>query len=111
MTTFQDGPAKGQTLMLHRACKFLRVVSALGKWDALDQQKDTPRANEKIHAYQLVGYPFMVHINLGGGRGGFYASATYREVILQPEDATMRDASLWREWCEQNQHLVGQEDQ
>ena len=37
MTTFQDGPAKGMTLMLKRTPVYLRVVCSLGKVDALDQ--------------------------------------------------------------------------
>lgn len=102
MTTFQDGPAKGQHLMLKRHAKFLRVVVADGKWDALDQPEDTPQPNETLYAYVVVGEIGMCHINRGGGRGGFYAIANYRFVPIQPDQETMRDSSRWQAWCHAN---------
>lgn len=101
MTTFEDGPAKGQRLMLKRAAHFLRVVEANGKWDALDQPTDTPQPGEKLFAYEITGKPGMVHLNCGGGRGGSYPIATYRFLKEQPSDAEMRDAQAWGRWCEQ----------
>jgi hypothetical protein len=63
MTTFEDGPAKGQTLMLQRAPLFLRVViDPSGKVDALDQLTDKPASNEKIFAYVLTAEPGRFHI-------------------------------------------------
>jgi len=53
MTTFEDGPAKGQHLSLQRAPKFLRVVEDGGKWDALDQPTDEPRPGETLYAYRI----------------------------------------------------------
>jgi len=100
MTSFIDGPAKGQHLMLKRAARFIRVVDEVGKWDALDQPEDTPKATEKIYAYQVHGDVRACHINRGGGRGGFYPIAEYRFIVDQPDDATMRDADRWRAWCE-----------
>lgn len=99
MTTFQDGPANGQNLMLHRAVRFLRVVHDGTKWDALDQPDDTPAANETLYAYEIVGEPAMCHINRGGGRGGFYAIANYKLCNNQPEDSKMRSKTKWVDWC------------
>jgi len=99
MTTFQDGPAKGQHLMLRRCARFLRVVEANGKWDALDQLHDEPRPEETLYAYEIVGEPGMMHLNAGRGRGGCYPIATYRLVANQPTDADMRTTEAWHAWC------------
>ena len=103
MTRFNDGPAKGQNLMLKRAARFLRVVEENGKWDALDQREDTPKPTETIYAYTIVGEPGMSHIHASGGRGGFYTIANYRFVTPQPADSEMRDNNAWRTWCHNNQ--------
>jgi len=100
MTSFEDGPAKGQHLMLKRAARFLRVVEANGKWDALDQPTDTPQPKEKLYAYEITSKPGMCHINAGRGGSGFYPIATYRLVKTQPADAEMRTAEAWSRWCE-----------
>lgn len=101
MTTFQDGPAKGQRLMLHRAARFLRVTELNGKWDALDQPSDTPRPDEKLYAYEIVGKPGHMHLNTGRKPGGgFYPIAEYRFVPAQPTDAQMRDREQWYRWCD-----------
>lgn len=47
MTTFIDGPAKGQTLMLRRNPVYLIVTEENGKFDALDQLEDAPKPTEK----------------------------------------------------------------
>ena len=99
MTTFQDGPAKGQTLMLRRAARFLRVVEQGGKFDALDQISDKPQPLEKIYAYEIVGTAGMCHIRRTGGCG-FYAMANYKLVEPQPSDAEMRETKAWHDWCE-----------
>ena len=101
MTTFADGPAKGQCLILHRAAQFLRVTESNGKFDALDQLGDTPRPEEKLYAYQITGQPAMCHIRASRG-GGFYAIATYRFVANQPSDGEMRVAGAWHDWCAKN---------
>ncbi len=106
MTTFIDGPAKGQTLMLKRALMFLRVVNEGKKWDALDQPGDVPELSESLHAYQLTERPLMAHLNMGRGRGGFYPLSSYKLVQVQPTDAVMRDQAKWRQWCEENKNLV-----
>lgn len=84
--------------MLRRAVKFLRVVESGGKFDALDQLTDTPRPEETIYAYEVVGEVGMMHLNKRGG-GGFYPIATYRLVTSQPTDAQMRRNDAWRDWC------------
>lgn len=105
MTTFTDGPAKGQTLMLKRAAKFLRVTQADGKFDALDQIGDTPKPEETLFAYVLTGEVGHCHLNMGRGRGGFYPIATYRLVPEQPSQATMRLQGAWEAWCLANRNL------
>lgn len=100
MTHFEDGPAKGQTLMLKRAPHFLRVVETDGTWDALDQLDDQPEPQEKIYAYRRVGKPGMVHINTGRkNHGGFFSMAAYRFYSEQPADSQMRDSEQWQQWC------------
>jgi len=102
MTTFIDGPAAGQPLMLRRAARFIRVVESDGKWDALDQPEDTPKPDEKIYAYEVRGEVGSCHIQMRGkykGGGGFYPIASYGFVEKQPDDATMRDTAKWRQWC------------
>lgn len=99
MTSFTNGPAQGQHLMLKRAPLFLRVVEAAGKFDALDQLSDEPESGERLFAYRQVGEPGMVHLNRGRGHGGFYTIATYTLVAPQPDDATMRDTAAWQAWC------------
>lgn len=99
MTHFDNGPAAGQTLMLKRAPKFLRVVEALGVWDALDQLEDKPTPQETIYAYVRMGDPSMCHVNRGSKGSGWYMVANYRLVPEQPTDAQMRDTSAWQEWC------------
>lgn len=101
MTTFEDGPAKGQCLMLKRSPRFLRVTQHLHPketWDALDRLEDEPLVQEKLLAYERVGKPGVCHIHKRGG-GGFYTMASYRFVPTQPSDEQMRTVSAWREWC------------
>lgn len=98
MTTFQDGPAQGQRLMLKRAAMFLRVTECNGKWDALDQLNDRADHHEKLYAYRIVGVPGHCHINASGGRGGFYPVATYQFYDPQPTDSQMRDTGEWANW-------------
>lgn len=114
MTTFEDGPAKGQTLSLARAPLFLRVVhdnagTSQHGWDALDQPEDSPRERESIHVYLLAHKPGHVHINRGRKGSGWYAIASYRLYTQQPDDATMRDSGRWSVWVhDQNpQALAG----
>lgn len=102
MTTFTDGPAKGQTLSLRRAPVFLRVTEAAGKFDALDQLEDTPEPHETLHAYVLASKPGSMHLCVRGknrAAGGFYPLATYKLVENPPTDAVMR--AQWRAWTDQ----------
>jgi hypothetical protein len=80
MTTFLDGPAKGQRLMLKHSPKDLRVVEKEGQWDALDSPNDEPRSGETVHHYRLRTIKGTAHINTGRGRGGFYPIAEYAQV-------------------------------
>lgn len=104
MTKFNGGPANGQTLMLKRAPKFLRVTlkneRGKAKFDALDNPDDTPEAAETLMAYERFGLCGQVHLNMGRFRGGFYALAEYRYVLDQPSDLEMRNSVKWEKWCE-----------
>lgn len=101
MTSFKDGPAQGQSLMLKRAPIYLRVVQdGDGMWDGLDQPSDEPAATEKVFAYKITGQPGHCHINMGRGRGGFYPIAEYAICPDQPTDAEMRSYCQWAAWCE-----------
>lgn len=107
MTRFEDGPAKGQVLCLKRAPFFLRVVCAAdGKWDALDQPDDEPRADETIHVYKLKGTPGFCHVNRGRNGSGWYAVATYVQTLVQPGDA-VRKICDWVDWCDANADAEG----
>lgn len=103
MTTFKDGPAKGQTLMLQRAPVLLRVVrdDNLNKWDALDQLDDTPSPHESIFVYRMVEGPTFMHIRRDRRHGGsgIFRGGVYAVLDEQPEDAILRDTSRWRDWA------------
>jgi len=80
MTTFLDGPAKGQRLMLKHSPKNLRVVEKGGKWDALDLPSDVPSPGETVHHYRLRTIKGTAHVNAGPGRSGFYPIAEYKHL-------------------------------
>lgn len=101
-TTFLDGPASGQRMMLRRAPVFLRVTQRHGKFDALDQLDDTPEPGEAIRVYILTAAPTAMHILIRGknkSAGGWYFSGVYRLAGEQPDDAVLRDNHRWRAWC------------
>lgn len=102
MTRLIDGPAAGQTLMIHRAPFLLRVtmknVKGKIKCDALDQPHDKPEPGETLFAYKWKSAPAgHVHVRMKGG-GGFYPMAEYTYVREQPSQATMQSTARWQEW-------------
>lgn len=99
MTKFLDGPAKGKTLMLKRAPVFLRVTNIGDRWDALDQLNDSPLPEEVVHAYRAASEVGAVHVNRGGGKGGFYTVADYELCPSQPSQDQMRNLGQWADWC------------
>jgi hypothetical protein len=101
MITFDDGPAKGQALMLHWMPRFLRVTQAGEKFDALEQPDDEPRRHETLFAYEITEQQGSCHIRASGGRGGFYPIGHYHLVTPQPSDAEMRTSKAWHQWCVQ----------
>lgn len=114
MTRFKDGPAQDTVLQLARAPLFLRVTqNAAGKFDALDQLDDHPRANESVTVYRKVSDDGTVHVDFrderGRRRGAWYACATYALATMQPDDATARDTTLWRQWCLDHQRQAAQD--
>jgi hypothetical protein len=98
MLTLKDGPCEG-TYMCKRAPLYLRaVINADGKTDVLDLIEDTPQLDEKIYIYEREGDVGSVHLNYGGGRGGFYAFATYHHLPdVIGENA--RDNKTWQKWA------------
>lgn len=100
-----DGEAAGETLMLRRAPKLLRVVkSPRGNWDALDQLSDQPKPNEKIFVYQRrddleVGTYHLCIRGKGKKEGGWYARASYSVLPSQPADELVRTTDAWRQWA------------
>lgn len=120
MTIFLDGPAQNDgefikgtrplrrapstPLLLKRAPHFLRAVQAPdGTWDALDQLHDTPKPDETIVAYEMVGEPSWCHINARGKKGertgGVFHGGRYTVCDPQPTEAQLRDTPSWRLWC------------
>ncbi|MFO0863525.1 MAG: hypothetical protein U0744_02505 [Gemmataceae bacterium] len=98
-----DGPADTMSFLVARAPKFLRVVLSPDRWDVLDQLSDRPEPNEQIFAYRKVLDGGMVHIRRANPKTRrteslWYAVANYEFVELQPDDATMRDTTQWRQW-------------
>jgi hypothetical protein len=93
-----DGPCKG-TYMCKRAPIFLRAVKDKdGNTDVLDLREDTPRENETIYVYRLQGDPYVIHINLGGGRGGWYAGGGYQH-LPEVNGELLRDNVAWQKWA------------
>jgi hypothetical protein len=104
MVRFEDGPAAGQTLALHRAPTYLRAVRGAKGWDALDQLDDTPAADELIVVYRLAEKPSQYHLLCGRGKrgnaSGWYWNAVYRVVSPQPDDAVLRSNEEWQRWAQ-----------
>ena len=105
MVTFIDGPATGVVLELRRAPVFLRVVRSreTGNWDALDKIGDAPAIHEDVYVYRRHGEVGTVHLDGRDRRTGkrfakWLSVAEYR-LATQPEDATLRDITRWREWA------------
>jgi hypothetical protein len=100
MTTFLNGPAKGQTLMLKRSPILLRVCLNGKKWDALDQPDDLPHPAEIMFVYVLKEFKGHCMIN----PGGCYPLAKYElfEPTEQPSHAIMRNRDQWQKWCIDN---------
>lgn len=117
MTVFIDGPAQNNgewiagsrplrrapstPLLLKRAPHYLRaVLGPAGELDALDQLDDSPKAEETVVAYEMVGEPTICHINSGRRHGGsgFFRGGRYRVVAEQPTDEQLRSTVAWRAW-------------
>lgn len=98
MTTFVDGPARGQKLSLRRAPIFLRVVEYRMAFDALDQLEDEPKPEESIHLYRIKGKPGGMFVTKRGGGGGYYPIAEYAVVPNPPSDEVLRDKQKWHDW-------------
>lgn len=109
MTTFIDGPAKGQHLMLRRKVRFLRVVvdSRSGNWDALDMLADHAEPTDTIYAYEAQGNGGMCHINRGKNGSGFFSIQDYKFIPDQPSDEDMRDNDRWSKWVNDRAERLG----
>lgn len=96
MTTFIDGPAKGQVLQLKRAPIFLRVVQNGCSFDGLDQIGDEPEETEIIYVYQIMERP-AGHVSTAKGT---YPIARYRLFDPQPLDSQIRQDHAWKGWTQ-----------
>jgi len=102
MISFLDGPAAGITLQLRSAPDLLRVVIHGVEFDALDQPKDVPRAEEQIVVYRRLGLATTYHLCARGKerhRSGWYSQAEYVLHDRQPDDAIARDTEAWQAWA------------
>jgi hypothetical protein len=97
VTRFENGPAHGVTLMLHRAPYFLRVVYDGNAYDALDQLEDVAKPEETIYVYRITELPGWCHIKATKG-GGTYSFGNYEFISPQPDDELVRDNEAWRKW-------------
>ncbi len=99
MITLVGGPVAG-IYEVKRAPLFLRgVVDTVTKEiDVLNELADEPKPTEKVFVYKRQGEVTPVHLNFGGGKGGFYAMAEYR--FLDDIDGELfRATEPWRTWC------------
>lgn len=92
-----DGPVAG-TYMVKRAPLFLRAVedTVTGGKDVLDQLDDEPKATEQVFVYKLQGEAGWVHLNFGGGKGGYYATGKYKYL---EDGQALRETEAWRRYC------------
>jgi hypothetical protein len=98
MLKLVDGPVEG-TYLCKRAPIFLRgVVDQDGKKDVLDLIQDIPKDTEKVYIYKLEGDTASVHLNFGGGKGGFYQMGNYR-YVPDVDGEALRDNEKWQKWA------------
>lgn len=101
MTKLEDGPAKGQVLMLRRAPLFLRVAESAEGWDGLDLFDDSPEPGI-FYAYRRTGTHGSAFIDFGGKKkhqSGLYTSASYEYIPEQPTQDVMASNEAWQTWC------------
>lgn len=115
MTTFLNGPAKGQKFRCSRCPILLRVVKhkSTGKWDVLDQLADTPEDMEHVYLYMLTAPPSSGFWDgrdpkTGKRTGGAFQAGVYRlpDFSDPPNDAVLRDNEEWDAWCKRNDHRI-----
>lgn len=98
MLQLVDGPCEG-VYMCKRAPVYLRAVADEdGKKDVLDLIEDTPTDSETVYIYRLLGDVGQVHLNFGGGKGGFYQMGTYH-YLPEVDGESLRDNSNWQQWA------------
>lgn len=105
MVKLLDGPATGQTLMLHRAPLLMRVTrDRAGRWDALDNPDDTVSLEETVFVYRRTGTAGTVHLNAGKA-SGFYALAEYHYWHGHPVSPyAFKFNSGWQSWARLHQY-------
>ncbi len=98
MIELKGGVCEG-TYMVKRAPIYLRaVIDNEGKRDVLDLLEDTPKENESVHIYRLEGEAGVVHLNFGGGKGGWYALGNYHHMP-NIEGEFLRSNNEWQKWA------------
>lgn len=104
MLRFVDGPAGYDAVALNLAAApdYLRIVRRIdGSWYALDQPEAEAQANEVVHAYFReggVGEQVIVSSESDRRPPVRLLRGTYRYVVDQPDDATLRDNAAWNAW-------------
>ena len=100
MLQLLDGPCEG-TYLCKRAPVFIRAVKGkdnAGNTDVLDLVEDTPTSGESVYVYQLQGDAGTVHLNFGGGKGGWYMMGTYR-YLPDVDGEMLRENGQWQIWA------------
>lgn len=102
MSAFRGGPADGVTLMFHRGPVYLRVVQGPDGFDVLDQLDDTPREDELVWVYRMLGdsrHAHLLYRGRGEVRSGWYEFSDYEHVEVDDETRErIRDTQEWRNW-------------
>ena len=105
MTIFLDGPASGQQHILPRSPGLLRMAYNDGAWRPLAGLDDEPLDEEILYVYKLARV-------IGKAPGKEMAAVRHNglpqyEHYAKPQDQTMRDTALWRQWCLEEKEKTG----
>lgn len=84
---------------------YLRVVQGPSGFDALDQPADTPRDDETVWVYRMVGAPRIAFLDYSGkekSKSGRYDFSDYDYLEVDDDvRERIRDLWAWREWVQE----------